>query len=218
MQTLHTLTNNYLLFCQNQKRLDEKTLKAYRIDLAQFLEITHPASLSSIDTELLESYIYSLHQMYKPKTAKRKIASVKAFFHYLEYKDYLMINPFSKIQIKFREPVILPKTIPLNTVELFLSTMYHQLSFAKNDYQRRNILRDIAVIELLFATGMRISELCSLTPDSVNLTSRTVLIYGKGAKERIIQIGNEDVHRILCRYVREFQTEIEQEDCFFINH
>ena len=218
MQTLHTLTNNYLLFCQNQKRLDEKTLKAYRIDLVQFLEITHPASLSSIDTELLESYIYSLHQMYKPKTAKRKIASVKAFFHYLEYKDYLMINPFSKIQIKFREPMILPKTIPLNTVELFLSTMYHQLSFAKNDYQRRNILRDIAVIELLFATGMRISELCSLTPGSVNLTSRTVLIYGKGAKERIIQIGNEDVHRILCRYVREFQNEMEQADCFFINH
>lgn len=218
MQTLHTLTNNYLLFCQNQKCLDTKTLKAYRIDLAQFLEITHPASLSSIDASLLESYIYSLHQMYKPKTAKRKIASVKAFFHYLECKDYLMINPFSKIQIKFREPVILPKTIPLNTVEQFLSTMYRQLSIAKNDYQRRNTLRDIAVIELLFATGMRISELCSLTPDSVNLISRTVLIYGKGSKERIIQIGNEDVLQILCDYSDEYQDEIEQTGYFFINH
>lgn len=218
MQNLHTLTDNYLLFCQNQKRLDNKTLKAYRIDLAQFLEITHPDSLSSIDTCLLESYIYSLHQMYKPKTAKRKIASIKAFFHYLEYKDYLMINPFSKIQIKFREPIILPKTIPLNTVEQFLSTMYRQLSFAKNDYQRRNTLRDIAVIELLFATGMRISELCSLTSDSVNLTNRTVLIYGKGSKERIIQIGNEDVLQILCDYSDEYQDEIEKTKYFFINH
>jgi len=218
MQTLHTLTDNYLLFCQNQKRLDPKTLKAYRIDLKQFLEITHPASLSSIDASLLESYIYSLHQMYKPKTAKRKIASVKAFFHYLEYKDYISGNPFSKIHIKFREPVILPKTIPLNTVELFLSTMYHQLSLVKNDYQRRNTLRDIAVIELLFATGMRISELCSLTFSNVNLINRTVLIYGKGSKERIIQIGNEDVYQILCKYSDEYQGEIRQTGYFFINH
>lgn len=59
-----------------------------------------------------------------PKTAKRKIASVKAFFHYLEYKDYIEVNPFNKIHIKFREPVILPKTIPLHTVETLLGTMY----------------------------------------------------------------------------------------------
>ena len=218
MQTLHILTDDYLLFCQNQKCLDEKTLKAYRIDLTQFLDIICTDYLSAINTHLLENYICQLHQIYKPKTAKRKIASVKAFFHYLEYKDYISVNPFSKIHIKFREPVILPKTIPLNTVELFLSTMYHQLSLAKNDYQRRNTLRDIAVIELLFATGMRISELCSLTLSNVNLVNRTVLIYGKGAKERIIQIGNEDVYQILCDYSDEYQDEIRQTGYFFINH
>lgn len=218
MENLITLKDNYLLFCKNQKCLDEKTLKAYRIDLTQFLELIRTNSLSAIDTNLLENYICQLHQIYKPKTVKRKIASVKAFFHYLEYKDYISINPFSKIHIKFREPVILPKTIPLNTIELFLSTMYNQLSFAKNDYQYKNTLRDIAVIELLFATGMRISELCSLSPVNVNLINRTVLIYGKGSKERIIQIGNEDVHKILCEYVQEYQHEIERTKHFFINH
>lgn len=218
MENLITLKNNYLLFCKNQKCLDEKTLKAYRIDLTQFLELIRTNSLSAIDTTLLENYICQLHQTYKPKTAKRKIASAKAFFHYLEYKDYISINPFSKIHIKFREPIILPKTIPLNTVELFLSTMYTQLSAAKNNYQYRNILRDIAVIELLFATGMRISELCSLTPANMNLINRTVLIYGKGSKERIIQIGNDDVFQILCKYVREYQYEIRQTGHFFINH
>lgn len=218
MENLITLKDNYLLFCKNQKCLDEKTLKAYRIDLTQFLELILTNSLSAIDTNLLENYICQLHQIYKPKIVKRKIASVKAFFHYLEYKDYISSNPFSKIHIKFREPVILPKTIPLNTVELFLSTMYNQLSFAKNDYQRKNTLRDIAVIELLFATGMRISELCSLSPVNVNLINRTVLIYGKGSKERIIQIGNEDVYQILCKYVQEYQHEIERTGHFFINH
>ena len=218
MRNLNTLKDEYLLFCQNQKCLDEKTLKAYKIDLIQFLKMINADLLAEINTNLLENYICALHQTYKPKTAKRKIASVKAFFHYLEYKDYVSSNPFSKIHIKFREPVILPKTIPLNTVELFLSTMYNQLSFSKNDYQYKNTLRDIAVIELLFATGMRISELCSLSPVNVNLINRTVLIYGKGSKERIIQIGNEDVHKILCEYVQEYQHEIERTGHFFINH
>lgn len=218
MRNLNTLKDEYLLFCQNQKCLDEKTLKAYKIDLIQFLKMINADLLAEINTNLLENYICALHQTYKPKTAKRKIASVKAFFHYLEYKDYVSSNPFSKIHIKFREPVILPKTIPLNTVELFLSTMYNQLSFSKNDYQYKNTLRDIAVIELLFATGMRISELCSLSPVNVNLIDRTVLIYGKGSKERIIQIGNEDVHKILCEYVQEYQHEIERTGHFFINH
>ena len=218
MRNLNTLKDEYLLFCQNQKCLDEKTLKAYKIDLIQFLKMINADLLAEINTNLLENYICALHQTYKPKTAKRKIASVKAFFHYLEYKDYVSSNPFSKIHIKFREPVILPKTIPLNTVELFLSTMYNQLSFSKNDYQYKNTLRDIAVIELLFATGMRISELCSLAPVNVNLINRTVLIYGKGSKERIIQIGNEDVYQILCKYVQEYQHEIERTKHFFINH
>lgn len=218
MRNLNTLKDEYLLFCQNQKCLDEKTLKAYKIDLIQFLKMINADLLAEINTKLLENYICALHQTYKPKTAKRKIASVKAFFHYLEYKDYVSSNPFSKIHIKFREPVILPKTIPLNTVELFLSTMYNQLSVSKNDYQYKNTLRDIAVIELLFATGMRISELCSLSPVNVNLINRTVLIYGKGSKERIIQIGNEDVYQILCKYVQEYQHEIERTKHFFINH
>ena len=218
MRNLNTLKDEYLLFCQNQKCLDEKTLKAYKIDLIQFLKMINTDLLAEINTNLLENYICALHQTYKPKTTKRKIASVKAFFHYLEYKDYVSSNPFSKIHIKFREPVILPKTIPLNTVELFLSTMYNQLSFSKNDYQYKNTLRDIAVIELLFATGMRISELCSLAPVNVNLINRTVLIYGKGSKERIIQIGNEDVYQILCNYAHEYRDEIRQTGHFFINH
>lgn len=65
---------------------------------------------------------------------------------------------------------------------------------------------------------MRICELCSLSPANVNLINRTVLIYGKGSKERIIQIGNEDVYQILCKYVREYQNEIGRTGRFFINH
>ena len=108
METLETIITDYLDFCQYQKRLDAKTLKAYRTDLKQFKEFTGPQTT----TQAIEAFISILHQVYKPKTAKRKIASLKTFFHYLEYKDIIKINPMNKIQTKFREPATLPKTIP----------------------------------------------------------------------------------------------------------
>ncbi|MDE7478711.1 MAG: tyrosine-type recombinase/integrase [Lachnospiraceae bacterium] len=217
MNDLQTQITNYLEYCQNQKRLDSKTLRAYRIDLTQFFNHIQTAGISEITPEILEKFIAELHQKYKPKTVKRKIASLKALFHYFEYRELIERNPFNKVQVKFREPVLLPKTIPLHTVETFLSTIYNQLSDAKTDYRKRNALRDAAVIELLFATGMRISELCSLQPNNVNLYDRTILIYGKGSKERKVQIGNDDVANILERYKNSFQTEIQSCGHFFAN-
>ena len=217
MENLQTHIANYLEYCGTQKRLDEKTLKAYRIDLRQFSEQTSSQEITDITSETLEAYIAKLHQLYKPKTVKRKIASVKALFHYLEYKDIIDRNPFNKIQVRFREPVILPKTIPLHMVETFLTTIYKQRSNAKTDYQKRNALRDAAVAELLFATGMRISELCTLKNEDVNLYEGIILIYGKGDKERRIQIGNDAVIHILEEYKNDFQTEIESCKHFFAN-
>ena len=152
MKDLKTPINNYLHYCQYQKRLNEKTLKAYRIDLRQFLACFPETALSEITPEMLETFIADLHQKYKPKTVKRKIASLKALFHYFEYKDLLKQNPFHKIQVNFREPIILPKTIPLRILETLLSTIYDQLSQAKTLHRQKSILRDAAVIELLFAT------------------------------------------------------------------
>ena len=217
MNTLQSLTNNYLAYCQNQKRLDKKTLKAYRIDLTQFHTAISSDNISDITPVVLENYIAGLHQKYKPKTVKRKIASLKALFHYFEYREIIDQNPFNKIQIKFREPVILPKIIPLHTVEIFLSTIYMQHAAAQTEYQRKNTLKDKAVIELLFATGMRISELCSLKTSSVNLYDKNILIYGKGSKERRIQIGNEVVIRALEEYKDTFSDKMKKCGHFFVN-
>ena len=217
MSNLQTYTQKYLEYCQQQKRLDSKTLKAYQIDLTQFSRHSDNMNVLDITPCVLENYISTLHQQYKPKTVKRKIASIKAFFHYLEYKDIISQNPFNKVQVKFREPVILPKTIPLNTVEILLSAIYKQYSEAGTDYQRKTALRDAAVMELLFATGIRISELCSLKMNDINLYDRTILIYGKGAKERKLQIGNDDVIKILEKYRNTYLNEIKRTNHFFVN-
>lgn len=208
---------NYLEYCQHQKRLDKKTLKAYRIDLRQFYEKNPSPGVSEITARMLEHYIASLHAMYKPKTVKRKIASLKALFHYLEYRNIIDHNPFNKTLIYFREPVILPKTIPLHTVETLLATIYEQRKTAKTFRQKENALKDAAVVEMLFATGMRISELCSLKVQDVNLYDGTILIFGKGCKERRIQIGNESVMHILMEYNESFSADRQSCDNFFVN-
>lgn len=215
---LHLQIEKYLDFCSKQKCLDEKTIKAYRIDLKQFTKEIPDQNIQNITSNILERYIAGLHNQYKPKTVKRKIAAIKAFFHYLEYKDIIDKNPFSKVQIHFREPNKLPKTIPLNIVEKLLSSIYTQLNNSKTEYQRKNLLRDVAVIELLFSTGMRISELCELSDDNINLYDGTVLIYGKGNKERLIHIGNESVINVIKKYRENFYTEIEKTNHFFINN
>lgn len=84
-------------------------------------------------------------------------------------------------------------------------------------YKYNSILRDIAVIGLLFATGVRVSELCSLTPAQIDFTTYKIIINGKGSKERILQIGNEDVKEILSEYYTVFKTDITKTGWFFIN-
>ena len=84
MNNLQTQINTYLEHCQDQKRLDAKTIKAYRIDLKQFQNHFFDWNISDITPDMLEEYISALHQEYKPKTVKRKIASIKALFHYID--------------------------------------------------------------------------------------------------------------------------------------
>ena len=159
-----------------------------------------------------------LHKRYKIKTVKRKIASLKAFLNYLEYEDILPDNPLNRMRIKLHEPFLLPRTIPLETVDTILQCAYKQKqSFAITPYQMRTSLRDIAVLELLFATGVRVSELCFLRKDSINLSSGEIKIYGKGSKERLIQIGNKDVLSAVSSYYSASSADIENSGWFFVN-
>ena len=216
MTTLNNYIMEYIEYCEYRKRLDTKTLKAYRIDLKQYQNFCQDF-FNSLSKDTVDKFITNLHKQYKPKTVKRKIASLKAFFHYLEYKELLAENPFAKLEVRFREAKLLPKTIPFHSIQTFLSTLYKQKELAKSEYQLRCCIRDIAVIELLFATGMRISELCALKPKDIDLESSNVLIYGKGAKERILQIGNPAVIEALVLYQETFREEISVCEYFFVN-
>ena len=205
----------YIQYCQNRKKLSHHTIKAYCIDGKQF--ITFKAGIG-FNKEDISEYIEYLHTLYKPKTVHRKIASLKAFAHYLYSNDIIWQNPFDKLDISFKEPLRLPRTIPDQIIQKILNTAYKNMQQAKSGYAKASALRNTAMIELLFATGARIFEVCSLKTDDVDLTGRTVRILGKGSKERIIQIENDDVISVLKKYKKAREQNAHSEGYFFLNN
>lgn len=211
------LTEEYLHFCIARKNLDNKTIKSYSIDLKQYSDFISDFSLDWNDKKSIEKFIEFMHSKFKPKSVKRKIASLKAFFHYLEIEEIIEVNPFHKIQIKYKEPFILPKTIPLQTIEKIMSYAYSEYKRQTTYYAHKTALRNVLILELLFATGMRISELCTLTTEQINFNDYIIKIYGKGSKERLIQICNKNVQRLMDEYRNEFYFELNNYNYFFIN-
>lgn len=216
-ENIDVLINVYLRHCQLEKRLSQNTIKAYRIDLTQF-SCYMDTDITACNKGQMQDYLSFLHNRYQIKSVKRKIASLKAFYTYLVDENIIDTNPFDKLRIKLHEPFILPRTISLNTISLILQYAYKKKNLAKKtSYQYKASLRDIAILELLFATGIRVSELCSMAFNSIDLNNGIIKIYGKGAKERIIHIGNSDVLTAVCTYYTEFVGEIQKSGCFFVN-
>lgn len=207
--------DNYLHVCEVQRELNYKTVKAYRIDIYHFWDYMTVNKLL-LDKKGINSYLDYLHGKYRQRTVKRKIASVKAFFNYLDYEERIENNPFNRVRVRFKEEQLLPRSVSQETLEKLLKYMHQQKGNEElSKWKRRLILRDICVIELLFMTGMRISELCGLHQDSIDLSKGIIRVYGKGAKERIIPIGNAKVLQLLKEYEEEFEKEIEGN--FFVN-
>ena len=207
MQELSNEIENYLRVCADAKGLSPLTLKAYKIDFKQFSAFMD--GKDCLSKECLCEYIEHLHRQYKPKSAKRKVASIKAFYHYMEMEDIIEINPFHKIKVKYKEPFVLPKIIPLPDVQSILRYAYQIYHNAKTDYQYESRLRNIIILEFLFSTGMRVSETSNLKTKDLNLSSNTIMIHGKGSKERMSCILNKDISKLMKHYltIRKYNSE-----------
>ncbi len=211
METLTELVAWYLERAEREDNLSPDTLKAYRIDLNQFLVFVGEGE---VDKTLLSRYVQYLNQSFAPRSVKRKLASVHAFYQTLLENELLERSPFEKLHIHIHAPKQLPRIIPEDVVEGLLRCAY-QGDMSSNRWR----LRDLVVLELLFSTGVRVSELCKLSRETVTLSDRNVrlLIDGKGRKERVIQIETPEIVALLEAYCREFETEIREHGALLIN-
>jgi integrase/recombinase XerD len=220
--TLKEATEQFLFHCQYEKNLSDKTLKAYAIDLRQFAghvkSELNLAKLDEIDKIALRSYIKSLFGHLAEKSVKRKVATLKALFHHLEREDAIALNPFRKLDIRIKEKRRLPRTIPLSDLERLFRYLYRR----KEEHADRHsaaylaLVRDIAVLEFLFATGARVGEACTLESANMDLRKGHARILGKGGRERILPFWDEEVLKVLREY-RSFSELEEENGPFFRN-
>lgn len=194
--------SQYLYTCQNQRRLSAKTVKAYRIDLVQFAAFKDARPHNDM-RNTLSAYIVSMNAVLKPRSVRRKIATLRAYFNYLEQENLIEYNPFNRLRVDVKTPLQLPRTIPPRVIAQMLSAAHSDLQVAGTPAFKRIALRNAAVLELLFSSGMRVSELCNLNVEDIDLAEGIVRVFGKGAKERILHIGHPDVLSILQRYQSE---------------
>lgn len=205
---------SYYEDCEFRKRLNEKTIKAYTIDLNQYLEFI---TTTEINQKIINEYIHYLNKKYlKYKTIKRKIASVKAFYSYLEYEEIIDYSPFNKIKTKIKEPKLLPKTIQKDYIDKIIHLLLKDLKNSKTEFQKKIFLRNITLISVMFSTGIRVSELCNIKLKDIDLLEKKLKIFGKGSKERILYLGNSNVVQ-LCQMYLTYNNTCKKNEYFFLN-
>lgn len=217
MNDLTKLIEGYLEYCQVRKKLDAKTIRAYRADLREFRLHIESRSGDLLDKQSIGSYVDTLHCEKAPRTVRRKIACIRSFYRYLVYVEEIEESPLYRLDLAFKLPQRLPRYIPNHVMNTFYQELYAQKERAITQYQVKCATRDIAVIELLFATGLRISELCGLKQEAVNLYEGEIRIHGKGDKERILQLTERITINALIEYKLLFDTEIRKSEYFFLN-
>lgn len=212
MSSLTAQITQYLYTCEFEKKLSPDTLKAYRIDLMQFITFVQN---DAVDKALLGRYTAYINQTFAPRSVKRKLASVRAFYSALEEQEMIEESPFRRFHIHIVYPKELPRTISSGAVETLLRSVHAEYG----DGGGRWALRDALALELLFSTGVRVSELCGLTTDTFQLEedSLRLLIHGKGRKERILQIATPEILTLTRRYLEVFQAEIIQSGAILVN-
>ena len=205
---------SYYEDCEFRKRLNEKTIKAYTIDLNQYLEFI---TTTEINQKIINEYVHYLNKKYlKYKTIKRKIASVKAFYSYLEYEEIIDYSPFNKIKTKIKEPKLLPKTIQKDYIDKIIHLLLKDLKNSKTEFQKKISLRNITLISVMLSTGIRVSELCNIKLKDIDLLEKKLKIFGKGSKERILYLGNSNVVQ-LCQMYLTYNNTCKKNEYFFLN-
>ena len=166
-----------------EKGAAQTTLSAYEQDLRQFLEFTKIDQPKDLNEEIIEKFIQNLQtEDYAAKSLARKLSSIKDFCKFLYSEKIIENNPAAYILTPKQEKP-LPKFLTVAEIKLLIKT-----AFAKTDYRYWRIG---VMIELMYATGLRVSELVGLPENAINYKKGLITIFGKGSKERVVPVAEQ---------------------------
>lgn len=186
----------YLDACWLEKGLSDNSLESYRRDLiafARWLAQQHGLHLLAVTDAHLNQYLsHRYQQQFNARSTARFLSAVRGFYQYLLRENRLPYDPSAQIDLpRLGKP--LPKGLSEKDVELLL---------AAPDLDDPIGLRDKAMLELLYACGLRVTELVSITTADINLRQGVVRLLGKGSKERLVPMGEEAIHWLI-KYMKE---------------
>jgi integrase/recombinase XerD len=211
----------FLQFLAGEKSYSENTIAAYRNDLTQFVRHleelpadSKPSNWADVTKETIVAYILDLKEReYTSSTVARKVAAVKSFFHYLMAEGVIRSDPTVTLdspKVKKR----LPKAISRRDIERLLAAP------AGNNSAKSQ--RDHALLELLYASGMRVTELVSLDVGDIDVDAGSVRVHGKKmvSKERVIAVGDAAAKAVRT-YITQGRHQLvrdPEEPALFLNH
>lgn len=194
----------YLQASKLEKNLSPRTIRAYRCDLEDLVGFINFRSLTSLTIDDFRDYLNYLEEKDKSEaTIKRRIASIKVFFNFLEEEGYVDISPARKLKKKYRISKKLPRVMSIQEVEDLLRAVYRTTlnSINESDFGQFKRLRDRVILEVLFVIGIRIDELVRINIADLDLEAKTLYIFGKGKKERLLYISSYEVIEALKQYL-----------------
>lgn len=187
--------DDYVIFLKTEKKLGDASIESYKLDLKSFNDYIKK-DLKNITTEEILQYLNLLRKDLKPKSINRHISALKGFYNYLVDEKHIKSSPLENISV-LKTQKNLPKYLTINEVDQLLN-------FSLNtafDYRNK------AMLEVMYATGLRVSELVSLEYSNVDLYNSVIRVKGKGKKERIVPIG-ETASYYLKKYVEEYRNQL----------
>lgn len=193
-QRTDSLSDDFLSYLRGECHLADNTIAAYRRDLQRFLPWVGGRSPRSLTLGDLSDYVARLHdQGLAPTSISRHIVAIRTFFKYLQLEGIVTENPAELLGTQ-KAWQRMPTVLSPQQVEAFLAAPRKTDSFWQ---------RDRAMLEVLYASGCRASETCSLRIDNVSFDQRQIRCQGKGDKQRIVPIGRRAIEAI-----EQYQTEL----------
>jgi integrase/recombinase XerC len=186
---MEKLIHSFINFITAEKGYSAHTIRNYESDLQQFSKFVAikknlkpgDQGIEFVDYRLIRSYLGELFTTCRRKTVARKLSALKSFFRYLELRGLVTCNPAIDITTPKQEKLI-PSYLPIDDMFALLK---------EPDTEKDLGLRDLAILELLYSSGIRVSELVTLNIENLDLTSRLVTVSGKGGKERLLPVGRK---------------------------
>ena len=195
---------HFIQYLRAEKNASEHTVASYLIDLRQFIamqwgpEAGPPFRWSEVDRFAARRFLVSQQKAGREATTtRRKLSAMRSFFRFLVREEYVKANPFTGVTMP-RRARTLPEVMSIEEVARLLDAPDHAVpedgaSGAWTEFVRS---RDTAILEMLYSTGMRLRELTGLRDEQVDLLSGTVVVRGKGRKERLCPLGNPAIKAV----------------------